>query len=161
MITRRDFIKGTGVGLGAMVLPTWLMFPEPATDIQKSFQFAESDGRFLHRIPGYDVYEIISYIWCSNGKKPDITSRKGREGLKYYFGRTVISGLALNPREFYGEMPYGKQKIAAEKKKGAAFFQEAIKETRDKLEELVKKELGNKNIWVLDKSGEMKLLKRI
>ncbi len=156
MITRRDFLKSTGIGLGALTFPSWFTFPEPTTDIQKYFAFLSNDGRKIFMVPGYDSYEIISYIWCAIGKKPETKSREGRKGLRYYWGNTVISGPALR-----NTLPFPQSEEEA-----ATFlvaFHKNIEETRNELEALIKKELGNKNIWVYDikPPNEMKLLKRI
>ncbi len=153
MITRRDFLKGTGIGLGAIVLPSWLTFPEPTTNIQKYFEFLQCDGKVLHMVPGYDMYEVISYIWCANDKKPQVASRKGRESLRYYYGNAQISGIALAQGDGF---PASRRDISST-------FQKEIRKVRNEMEDLIKKELGDRNIWVFGTKvpHDLKLLKRI
>ncbi len=147
-ITRRTFLRVSGAGLGMLVLPSWLTVPEPTIPIQKYFSFLEQDGRLLGGIPEYDAYEIISYIYCKQGSKPMALEQKG---VRYYYGRTVISGPALAATKL------------SSRKKILQTFHKNIKETRNELEELIKKELGNRNIWVYTTKQpyELKLLKRI
>ncbi len=153
MITRRNFIKGTGIGLGALVLPSWLTLPEPITRIQEYFGFLTCDGRALHMVTNYDAYEIISYAWCANGKKPQVTNRKGREGLRYYYGRAQISGIALAEAK---ANPDSRLRILSD-------LHKEINRMRGEMETLIKKELGDHNIWVFETKAphKLRLLKRI
>ncbi|KKL16954.1 hypothetical protein LCGC14_2490400 [marine sediment metagenome] len=146
MITRRNFLKATGVGFGAIALPSWLVLPEPASDIQKYFSFLECDGRILLPMSGLDASELISYIWCSNGEKP-LANMGLDKDLKYYYTRTEISRMVLYH----------------DRDEAIATFQGEVRSSRDELEAFIKKELGDRNIWTFDhkKPYEMKLLKRI
>ncbi len=147
MITRRDFLKTTGVGLGTIALPSWFVLPEPASDIQKYFSFLECDGRILVPISTRDASELVSYIWCSNGEKPDLTNMSASKDLKYYYGRAEISGMTLYH----------------DRDKAIATFQAEVRASRNELEAFIKKDLGNRNIWVFDTTApyEIKLLKKI
>ena len=151
MITRRDFLKATGVGAGAIALPSWFILPEPATDIQKYFSFLECDGRILIMASNYDAYELTSYIWCGSGKKPKLPHNQ--DEVKYYHKTVWISGMLLYQA---GIKPkFRDEAIEA--------FQKDIKESRNDLEAFIKKELGDRNIWVFDNKEpyDFKLLKRI
>jgi len=145
MLTRRNFLKATGVGLGAIALPSWFVLPEPASDIQKYFSFLECDGRILVPMSNRDASELVSYIWCASGKKPEIPPKQ--DELKYYYARTEISGMDL----------YHDHDNAV------ATFQREVRSSRNELEAFIKKELGDRNIWTFDHKEpyEMKLLKRI
>ena len=133
-----------------MITPTWLTLPEPTSLIQRYFSFLELDGRLLQQIPNYDVYAITSYIWCTKGKKPVPPKR---EGLRYYHREVEISGMALAQG---GRFPESRKDISL-------LFQKEIRKIRNEIEELIKKELGDRNIWVYTSTPpyELKLLKRI
>ena len=106
----------------------------------------------LARVPGEDAYALTSYIYCAAGK--ELQPPKFVD-LKYYYGHAMISGMVLAVAK---SDPESRAEVLAA-------IQEDVAEARNELEALIKKGLGNRNIWVLDerndKSYEMKLLKRI
>lgn len=118
--------------------------------IQKYFEFLKVDGRVASMIFGYDAYEITSYIWCKQGEKPIFPQL---EGLRYYWGRTILSGMELVEAKL---KPHSSKEVLK-------YFHTKVQKTKDEMEELIKKELGDRDIWVYSTGPpyELKLLRRI
>ena len=112
------------------------------TGIQKYFNFGTVDGRIMAHMMDWDKYEIFYWAHCIQSPVPE----KDRD-FHHYHGRAEFSG------PFVYQLGNGNEGFEVA-------FKLKLKQTRDDLEEYIKKAEGTKNIWVLTDDGR-KFLKQI
>ncbi len=103
ILTRRQFITRTAIGLGLLtVTPSLVLGGIKKVNILDHFEFMKySNGTLFTQIPSHDAYEGFQFGYLNKVKR----NPKIPQDLKYYYGRFTVSGPALEagkckPKEF-------------------------------------------------------------